>query len=222
LFVLSSEDRDALRQRAIAAWEQSKRLHQEASMLYAGTLETPPEAESPQGGSDRAEGAGRHWRGSSRSGRDRLTAELPLAPNALEVLVDRALRANLSLDDTEAFGGGAGLVASSDLGELLRIQELLGGQVPLLLGARDVGTALGIVIALQPDLVVVDANLELGSGANLVLTLPTYAPRTKGLLLTDDRDTAARVRRAGFDAERRDITDHALLSWASSVTADVS
>jgi hypothetical protein len=66
---------------------------------------------------------------------------------------------------------------------------------------------------------VIDAELELGSGVDLALTLPTYAPKTKALVLTDDPQRAGDVRLVGLDAERRFAPDSALLAWVDVVAA---
>jgi hypothetical protein len=111
------------------------------------------------------------------------------------------------------------LVASADMNELVRIQETLMGHFSHMLGARDVGTALGLAMAAQPDVAVIDADLELGSGVDAALTLPIFAPHTRVLVLTDDARRAGDVRIVGLDTLHRRVSDPRLLTWAEDLAA---
>ena len=50
-------------------------------------------------------------------------------------------------------------MATASMGDLLRFKELVGTEVPYVLGAADAGTALGLAIGTQPDLAVIDTRL---------------------------------------------------------------
>ena len=119
----------------------------------------------------------------------------------------------------QASNRGIALVASAHMGEQIRIQELLGSHFSKIVVASDAGTALGLAIAVQPEYAVLDTELELGSGADLALILPIYAPKTKALVLTDDPQRAGDVRLVGLDVEHRFAPESALLAWVDVVAA---
>jgi len=132
----------------------------------------------------------------------------------LEHLADRAIREWRSPHrDLRRLDGGTALVASANMGELIRFKELVATSVPYVLGASDAGTALGLAIVTQPDLAIVDNRLELASGIDLALNLPFYAPRTRALVLTDDPERAHDVLVVGFETARRHANDSMVLDW---------
>ena len=182
--------REHLRQQALAAWEKSKQLRHETESIHRRTKETLRSVEE------------RRRRQADRDARH------------FEVLVDTAIRGLRRSD--EMAKGGVGLAASINLPRLVLFQELLGKRVSFLVGAGDAGTAMGLSITHQPDLAIVDERLLLTSGSDFVLSLPTFAPRTKALLLTDDPEAAKRVRLAGFDVQARNFSEKSLTSWIVS------
>jgi len=139
---------------------------------------------------------------------------------AIEHLADRAIsRWRGTPDRVATLEGGYALVASGEAGDLTRMQQSVGMSVGSVFGASDAGTALGLAIAIQPDLAVIDAKMELADGVDMALALPLYAPRTRALVLTDDRLRAAQVRVVGFDTEARHISDAALGAWIAYAAA---
>jgi hypothetical protein len=123
------------------------------------------------------------------------------------------------------FGGeysldhGVALVASGNLGELMRFQDLFGVHFSTVVGGSDVGTTLGLAIAAQPEYAVIDAELELGSGVDVALILPTYAPETKVLVLVDDPLRAHEIRLIRLSTDHRFASDAAILAWLDGVAA---
>ncbi len=151
---------------------------------------------------------------------DRLTASS--VAFLAESQTRRALAANVEraisqwsehLRDGKDDKGPVAVVASSDMEELLRVLRLATGRLVNTIGVSDAGTVLGFAIAAQPDIAIIDAHLELGSGVDTALTLPIYAPRTRVLVLTDDPEQAGDVRTVGLDTELRRVSDRALAAW---------
>jgi len=142
-------------------------------------------------------------------------------PALLEALVDQTIRRWDPREEAEAEakGQGVGLVASINMPTLVRLEQLAGSRLGYVVGANDAGAALGLAIATQPDLSIVDARLDLADGSDLAAILPFYAPRTKTLLLTDDHDLAARAQLVGADVMSRRFSDQDLLSWISNAAA---
>jgi len=142
-------------------------------------------------------------------------------PALLEALVDQTIRRwdPREEEEAEAKGQGVGLVASINMPTLVRLEQLAGSRLGYVVGANDAGAALGLAIATQPDLSIVDARLDLADGSDLAAILPFYAPRTKTLLLTDDHDLAARAQLVGADVMSRGFSDQDLLSWISNAAA---
>jgi hypothetical protein len=139
----------------------------------------------------------------------------------LERLANRAIAEwDLSaMTANEQYRHGAGLVACGEMGDHLRMKELLGASLAFVVGATDAGTALGLAIAIQPDVALIDTKLELADGVDVALALPLYAPRTKALVLTDDPLRAAQLHVVGFDAAPRHPTDSALAAWVGRAAA---
>jgi len=134
--------------------------------------------------------------------------------STLEVLADRVIRSwRPPNNDPTALDGGAALIATSSMGELLRFKELAASSIPFVMGATDAGTALGLAIVMQPDLALIDTRLELASGTDLALTFPLYSPQAKTLVLTDDASRAHDLRLVGLDSLPRGADDSTLLGW---------
>jgi hypothetical protein len=187
-------ERELLREQALAIWSRAEDLarHAEVAQRRSGEI--------------------------TATTADLLARSVSAVP--LTHLVNRAIfRWGEPFGDAQALDEGIVLVASAHMGEQMRIQELLRSRFSKAVGASDAGTALGLAIAVQPEYAVIDAELELGSGVDLALTLPTYAPKTKALVLTDDPQRAGDVRLVGLDAERRFAPDSALLAWVDVVAA---
>jgi len=122
-------------------------------------------------------------------------------------------------ETAEATGQAVGLVASINLPTLVHLQQLAGTRLGYVVGAHDAGAALGLAIATQPDVSIIDARLDVANGSDLAAVLPFYAPRTRTLLLTDDHDMAARAQLTGAEVMPRRFSDQALLSWISNAAA---
>jgi hypothetical protein len=192
--MIDALERERQRRRALFAWNDAKRLHQTAVGLGS--------SEGERGALDHhsANVMARHLR----------------AMSELEVLVDRAIRGEQATHAaTEADSKGIALVASMQRPALLRLQEVVTSHLGYVVGATDVATAFGLAIATQPDIAVVDGCLDLGRGADLVLTIPLYAPSTRSLLLTEDEDLMAKARILGVDVLPHDHSPGALLSWVA-------
>jgi hypothetical protein len=213
-------ERELLRARALDRWQDSKALRRESERVGAASLDARDRTVTLQ---ERFEAL---WEQSDEAIAEaaRLVEEATVLRGGVvhspvvEQLADRALR-ELSQREPSRLDGGVGLVATSDMGALLRVKELLGTKVPTVLGATDAGTALGLFIGTQPDLAVIDTRLELADGVDLALTLPLYAPQTRALVLTDDPGHAHDLRVVGFDAERRHVDDTTLLGWIDGSVA---
>ena len=143
-------------------------------------------------------------------------------PIFFEDLVDHAIDLKGDIFAEVAIGGHIALVASSDPDKLIRIKQLLGTVVPYTLAVMDGATALGVAIAIQPDLAILDSNLDLANGVDVTLTFPLYAPRTKALVLTDNPEHAVDLRLAGFDANLPNVSDSELLAWTISAMEEIS
>jgi len=138
-----------------------------------------------------------------------------------EDLVDRAIDLRADIFEEVDVDASIALVASGEPGKLAWIKQLVGTLVPYTLGVVDAGTALGFAIAAQPDLAVIDSDLEIANGIDMTLSFPTYAPRTKALVLTDDSARATDLRLVGFDAGPRNISDFRVLDWLTKAMAEV-
>jgi hypothetical protein len=191
---LSTYERQLLRERAVASWQRSDELAWQAEFVRRKS-----EALMTQ------------------------SARLLARPRAVMPLTYLIRRAIETWDDpiggTRILDQGVALVASAHMGQLLRIKELLGAHVSYVVGATDAGTTLGLAIAAQPDIAVFDTELELGSGVDVALMLPTYSPNTNALVLTDDPGQAGDVRVVGLDADVRSVSNAALLAWAGATAA---
>ncbi len=127
--------------------------------------------------------------------------------------VDRAIRHwTEDIQGADDLDRPVAVVASADLGELLRILPLTQGRFRAI-GADDVGTTLGLAIVAQPAIAIVDAELGLGSGVDAGMTLSIYAPATRVMVLTDDPGRAADLSIVGLGTEHRDVSDSTLLNW---------
>ena len=185
-------ERELLRQEAMANWHRTEEL-----MLV--TEETLSSSERLSE-SFAALMVHSHTRGPIASNVDRAidgwVAQLPDAP----------------LDEAVA------LVASANHDERLRIRHALLCDFHTV-GASDAGTALGLSIAAQPDIAVIDADLDDGSGVDTALALPVYAPHTRVLVLTDNEERRGYLKIAGLDVEHRQASEAALLAWAEGKAA---
>ncbi len=120
--------------------------------------------------------------------------------------------------DADQLNEPVAVMASANQYELLRILQLSLGHF-CAIGTNDVGTTLGLAIAAQPIVAIIDAELELGNGVDTALTLPIYAPSTRILVLTDDPERAADLRIVGLDTEHRDVSDGTLRAWIEDKAA---
>lgn len=205
--------RKVLRQRAVDAWNESKRLDRDTARVIV-------QSEAGVGSSRRAR-AGRvaHRRNfGDHEIRPMWVGHFSLSITAreLEYFADQAIRrCDTGEEDRQAAHGGAGLVASAHDSTMDRLEAAVGTRTGFLAAARDAGTALGLVITAQPDVAVVDSRLDFVNGADLALTVPVYAPHTKVLPLTDDDEVAAVAVVAGVDVLPTSFSDEALRSWLS-------
>jgi hypothetical protein len=131
-------------------------------------------------------------------------------PDLFAHLVDRALE---RIEGSLNLGESPALVASGRLGELVRLKQLAGTHCSYVVGTLDSGTALGLAMITQPALAIVADPLEVASAVDMALTLPTYAPRTKVLVLTDDDDAAHDLRTLGIEVDPSHAPDSLVLSW---------
>lgn len=192
--MIEDRARHSLRWRAIAAWDEAKRLRDESTVLHLYVEQVRRDIKK------------RRSRSSAQDWND----------IELEALVDHAINhPSLGFDDV---AGGTGLAAARQPG-LMRLNELMGGRVSVSHLAHDAGTALGLAIATQPDIAIVDANLDGAAGWTVVMAMHYFAPLTKSLLLTDDEESAATVRRAGIDVRSREASDETLMAWIRTSAA---
>jgi len=229
--MIEAAERQLLRHRALRAWDEAKRLRQKAADLIsasgdklrvaeqvlreAADLRRVSEALRARSIDIRRPGTVTHLLQEAAS------PAPTVSPALLEALVDQTIRRwdPVEEEETEANGEGVGLVASINWPTLMRLQQLAGTRLGYVVGAHDAGAALGLAIATQPDLSIIDTRLDLADGSDLVAVLPFYAPRTKTLLLTDDRDIAARAQLTGAEIMPRRFSDQAMLSWISNAVA---
>jgi hypothetical protein len=201
--MLTSSEREFYRQRAMIAWKDAKRLTAAAARLAA--IE--------------AEKCGQGERSVFRAATDHGFPG-PASRRELEMLVERAIRHfTPEQEDEDAVGAGAGLLASADLVMLLRLSELVGRRLGYVVSAHDAGTALGLAIVTQPDIAIVDTRLELADGVDLTAALPLYSPRTKSLVLTDERCLLRQGTAGRADVLPRQFSEQELLSWVSEGAA---
>jgi len=209
----TAEERDVLCQQAELRWGQSQELRARST---AARMRAQLLHERTSAAIGRAEDLLQRQTGIV-IGEAELLGEDSRHAAALERLADRAIAdwgsAAMALDD------GAAVVACGEMGDLLRIKEVLGATLSSVFGATDAGTALGLAIAIQPDVAVIDTKLELADGVDVALALPLYAPRTKTLVLTEDPLRAAQVRVVGFDAAPRHPPDSVLGEWVVNAPA---
>jgi hypothetical protein len=215
--MIDARMRGVLRRRAVEAWDEAKRLHHETARVIAeaqrgvqSSQHSRAQRSSTASPSSGAEDFRPIWAGHF---------SLSITAREVEYLTDRAIRkCNPSNEDREAADGGAGLVASAHRSTLGRLESLVGKRTGFLATARDAGTALGLVIGTQPDVAVVDSRLGVANGADLVLTVPFYAPRTRVLLLADDA-VAAVAQAAGIEVLSSHFSDEALQCWIAEWAA---
>lgn len=193
-------ERDLLRAQALVTWAQSQDLRRRAALARQHAEEVQWRAEAALEHSEEI---------------IRRTARLLDAPGrtAVSLLVDRTIRGWGANGQRSTLDQTVGLVAAGEMTELIRLKALCGSRLRHVVGASDVGTALGLAIVTQPDLAVFDTRLELGSGVDLAMVLPLYAPRTRTLVLTDDPRQLANAEVVGLDAEHRHPSASALVSW---------
>jgi len=222
-------ERSFLRELAMKRWAEAKRLRVEATFLrirhtqniHRSSIENARFEALIQDSRHLQERAseiiGRSEKVSERSRNLSQDAQLLVSagPTLFEEVVDRALDLAPEVQELQPQRAVA-LVASGDIQQFARLKGVLGSMVPLTLGAVDAGTTLGLAIAIQPDLAVVDSDLEVASGIDSALSLPLFSPRTKALVLTDDPERAADVRLIGFDSARRDLSNSQFIDWATS------
>ncbi len=189
--------RALLRQRALAAWERSKGLPTDTETLHREIRETkkPVQERHVRRAADRHA----HHRDHLADWEIRRSRRTSAAPDAST--------------------GGIGLAASIKLPRLVLMEKAMRTWIPFLVRASDVGSALGLAIAMQPDFAVIDDRLAIGTGAELMRTFPTYAPETRALFLTDDEGAAQDIRFAGFDVLARDLSENDLSAWIASVAS---
>lgn len=221
-------DRELLREQAVTRWNEVKRLRHDAVLLKQRTAELRGRFES--------QSARFHeLRQGAHLAQERARAEVERArklsedaaalvgtssqPMVFEHLVDQAIELSglTFLDDR--LDEGVALVGSADMGELVRMKDLANALLPCTFGAVDAPTVLGLTMTLQPDLAVIDADLDISSGADVVLTFPLYAPQTKALVLTDDPERSRDLRIVGFETQPRDVSDSSLLAWIARSAA---
>jgi len=215
--MINARVREDLRRRAVEAWDDAKRLHHETARVIAEAqrgVQSSQQARaqrcSATSPSSDAEGFRPIWAGHF---------SLSITARELEYLADRAIgKCNPANEDLEAADGGAALVASAHMSTLARLESLVGKRAGFLATASDAGTALGLLISTQPDVAVVDSRLGVANGADLVLTAPFYAPRTRVLLIADD-DVAAAARAAGIEVLSSHFSDDALQFWIAEWAA---
>jgi CheY-like chemotaxis protein len=181
-------ERELLRQKAVANWQRTQELARSTEAALRRSKEITASSVVVLAQSD--------------------------ARTAVTDKVDRAIHSWLDhLGDTERPDEALALVASAEVGELRRFSEILAARFPRIIAASDVGTTLGLAIAAQPDIAVLDTELELGDGVDAALTMPLFSPHTRVLALTDDAERADDLRIVGLGTEHRHIPDAALLAW---------
>ena len=204
-------ERALLRQQALAKWQHSKGLRSQAAAACQRA-----ELLRQRSGAAILRSREVLRRAETVIGEAAILAEGAATASSVELLADRAIS---RWDPQMLLHQGVALVACGQLGDLLRMEQLVGGSLGSVLGASDAGTALGLAIAMQPDLAIIDARLELADGVDTALALPLYAPRTRALVLTDEVERAAQVRIVSFDAEARHPDDSVLQSWIERAVA---
>jgi hypothetical protein len=220
VLMLTSFEREVLRRQAMTAWEHAKRLNAEATRVVAAAAQTVRSSGRKR---QLPVTLARYRQGETftyHAAADTESPRHPASRSELEMLVDRAiLRFTPIQEDREALGLGAGLLASVDLEMLMRLSQLARRCLGYVVSAHDAGTALGLAMVTQPDIAIVDARLDLASAVDLAAALPLYAPRTRSLVLTDDRDLGTTAQLAGADVLSRQVSERELVSWVSKAAA---
>ena len=205
---LGAAERAHLRQQAWGRWRRSQELHGHSvgSRKRAGDVQTRAAAARERASEVIEHAAGLVQRSSTAA--------------TIDYLANRVVATwNPPQFDLHQLDQGAAIMASGSMYEMIRGKELLGEKVPYVLGATDAGTALGLVIASQPDVAIIDQRLELADGVDLALSLPAFAPHMKVLVLTDDPVRAADLDVVGLESRGHDASDALLRSWIEKAVA---
>lgn len=214
--------REMLRNQALAAWDLVTTLQRDAVRLTAEAEVVTHLSQEQRASHGAQPGAAAETFGSPVAGLfpDNVSSDHPSATGEFNYLADQAIRRWTPMsEDREAGDGGVGLVASRNHPILVHLEQIARSRLVFVVRAHDAGTALGLAISTQPDIAIIDARLDLAHGADLVVALPRYAPRTKTLLLTSNAAQAAKVRPVGVDILSPRASRAELLRWVASAAA---
>lgn len=104
--------------------------------------------------------------------------------------VDRVVDAYLRDPGAGRPWGPLGIIAAGSPGRLDDLEKTLQGEMASVDRALDGATAVGLAIVRQPDLSLLDDDLDIVSGAEAALAIRRYAPSSKVILLTADPELA--------------------------------
>ena len=169
--MLSPGDRRELRNRALAAWQDAKRLMDHAEHL--GRVSAELRADARTGRPDWC-----HARASTVRRVDQVLAELN--------------------HDTEAIGGGVGLVAAHHMLRIGVLHDVVHVSMDFVYAAADAPAAVAVAITHQPDVAVVDDDIAVTGGLDAIRIIHAYAPEAKLLLITDRAGSREHARLEGI------------------------
>jgi CheY-like chemotaxis protein len=172
--LLSPGERLELRARAIAGWENAKRLQSAAEGLVSDA---------------------RHLR------RDAAGIRAQGATHPAVLRVDRIIERRPA-DDQTVQTSGLGLVVASRISRMSALHDALHERLPQVWSARDPAGALGLTIVNQPDITVVDDDLPVMTGLDMAVLIRSYAPASRVVLFTDDTGAARQAEMEGVATGR--------------------
>jgi len=177
--MLSDDERDELRHRALLAWHDAKRLAADAGELAAAAASLTGHAS------------------------ELISTLNGMQPNPVrQRRVVRAIDDVLAADDPRPYPrerrhGSLGLLAMTDLGGMVAVYQAATKRSWRIVDAVDGATAVGVAMLTQPDCAVLDSNLPTLAGLEVADGIRHYAPHTAVLVLTRDGDIDAQARHAG-------------------------
>lgn len=115
--------------------------------------------------------------------------------------------------------GGVGLVVAGRHPVAEVLLGALGRHLPVVLMAADRPSAVGLAIAEQPDIVLVDDDPPLVDGVETSVLIRAYAPRSGVVVFSDDEPVPIVSALAGIDVRRRTLTEEHILATIDQFVA---
>jgi len=187
--MLTNDERDGLRWRALQAWHEAKALTDASNSVVADAL--------------RITTASHTIRERARLARRREVVE------TVDGVVTRDDHASYPCSRN---GGPLALLALSHAPTVVSVYEVARRGRWRMVDALNGAVAVGVAMLTQPDCAVIDGALAMVAGLDVANGLQLYAPRTAVLIMTGDSDIDTQARHEGFitigkSAPAQDIVD---------------